>query len=140
MMARPNGVLAESTNYIVTNNHETVYLHFKDAHRKPVIIGDFYGDPDGAIISYCEHYVAMVGCGVIVYLLKEPFDEYNYETESAQYYEFHRYPDDIWWACGVHQNSVDSEDIWFRFYIETDTQKVAVYRANVETKENELIS
>ncbi len=139
MMSRPKGILAESKNYWITNEYETVYLHFKNADRAPVLIGDFYGDPEAAVISYCERFVAMVGCGIIVYFLQEPFDDYNYETESSQYYEFHRYPDDIWWACGVHQNSIEEEH-YFRFYIETNTRKVAVYRADVETKENELMS
>lgn len=46
------------------------------ATEKVVIIGDIYGDVDIALISPDEKYCVMAGCGIIVYYLKEPFENY----------------------------------------------------------------
>ena len=129
-------VLAESNNYKVTHEYETVYLHFKNENRMPVCIGDFYGDPECAIISLNENFAAMGGCGIIVYFLRGPFEEYSYAKTSAQFYEFHRNPNDIWGVGGLHQYSSDDQEKCFRFFVE-GTDSVHVYRANVDTKEIE---
>ena len=42
-----------------------------------VCIGDFYGDVEKVIIAPMEEYCVMAGCGVIVYLLEEPFIPYD---------------------------------------------------------------
>ena len=45
----------------------------------------------------------MVGCGVIVYRIKEPFQEYDYDKEFEQWYEFWRGPENIDWIDEVQQ-------------------------------------
>jgi hypothetical protein len=133
-----NRYLAESDNYKVTSEDETVHLHFKNGDRKPVIIGDFWGDPECAMISRDEKYVVMAGCGLIVYLLKEPFDEYQYGGKSEgtrvnnQFAEFHRDRPDIWWTDGLHQNRLDQDFSFFRFVL-TENEGDVVYRMDTRT-------
>src|SRR4029078_4833828 len=83
--------LAESTNYKVTSEYEYVTFHFKNRpSKKPVYLGDFYGDPDCAIISKDEKYVVAGGCGLIIYRLQEPFQEYgsdNHITNISNFLE-----------------------------------------------------
>lgn len=49
---------------------------------KETIIGDFYGDPNGAIIDTNERFAIMYGCGIIAYSLREPFEQYSYNSRS----------------------------------------------------------
>ncbi|MCH5348052.1 MAG: hypothetical protein J1E40_01900 [Oscillospiraceae bacterium] len=87
--------LAECKRYAVISEYETVYLIDKTANTK-IIIGDFYGDPNGAIIDPNEKFVVMYGCGIIVYFLVPPFKEYTYNTKTAQWFEIGRNEDIMW--------------------------------------------
>jgi len=111
--------LAESLNYKVTCEYETVLLHFKNTSgSEPVCIGDFYGDPDCAIISKDEKYVVIAGCGIIIYRLQEPFEEYATNDRTKQHFEFFREPDKIWWVDNLHQTDSDQDWKYFRFNAE----------------------
>lgn len=92
-------ILNESRNYIVTHAYETVYLISKCNHSK-IIIGDFYGEPNGATIDTDERFVVMYGCGIILYFLQPPFQEYSYETNTSQWLEWGRI-DPIMWVDKV---------------------------------------
>ena len=87
-------LLAESEHYIVYSEYETVTMEIRESHRK-IKIGDFYGDPEMAVISDDEKFCAMCGCGVIVYYLKEPFREYEYNVQTDQWREWSR-NGDVW--------------------------------------------
>ncbi len=93
--------LAQSENYIVEHEYETVFLSSKD--KRLLVIGDFYGDPEVAIIDRAEKWCAMGGCGVIVYWLEEPFTAYQYNTPSPQYAEFNRTNPNPWWVESIEQ-------------------------------------
>jgi hypothetical protein len=84
-----DSILAESKNYLITNEYEMAFLNFKNSDKK-ICIGDFYGDPQVAIISNDETICVMAGCGIIVYYLKEPFEEYKYNSFSKQWKELFR--------------------------------------------------
>ncbi|MBQ7775649.1 MAG: hypothetical protein IJ379_06985 [Lachnospiraceae bacterium] len=101
-------ILAESKNYIIFGEYETVTLVIKETGRR-LQIGDFYGDPEMAVISEDERYCVMCGCGVIVYCLEEPFQEYRYHTETQQWREWGREQDAIVWVESVR--FVDAETI-----------------------------
>lgn len=75
--------LAESKNYLITNEYEKVFLNFKNTD-KSVLIGEFYGDPDIAIISKDETFCVVGGEGVIVYYLNSPFSEYDSDIKSSK--------------------------------------------------------
>lgn len=101
-------ILTESKNYIIMNEYETVWLQFKNTDRK-VKIGDFYGDPEMAIISDDESYCAIVGCGLIIYYLHEPFKEFEYNVLTSQWKELFRKNNEIWWIN--HIRNIDSSTI-----------------------------
>lgn len=82
-------LLAESENYLIANEYEKVFLRNK-ATGKQTLIGDFYGDPEGAVISCDEEYCVMFGWGLILYYLAEPFEEYQYHTATNQWNEWGR--------------------------------------------------
>ena len=66
--------MAESNNYLILNEYEKVFLKLK-ATSQLILIGEFYGDPDVALISDDETYCAVGGEGVIIYYLRDPFEE-----------------------------------------------------------------
>ena len=82
-------ILAESENYKIFNEYENVIMQIKETNKK-LQIGDFYGDPQMALISEDEKVCVMCGCGVIIYYLKEPFREYEYHTQTEQWREWGR--------------------------------------------------
>lgn len=98
-------ILARSENYTVYHLFETVILKRPDGQQ--VTIGDFYGDPAAAIIDEDEKWVIVVGCGLILYRLQEPFLEYAYGTSTEQWWEMHRYDTDLWWIESVTQLAAD---------------------------------
>lgn len=98
----PRLVLAESAHYLIHYEYEVVFLRFKDGQRGDVVIGDFYGDPQTAYIAPDESYCVMGGCGLILYYLRPPFEEYSYDQQSANWREWGRPPDDIYWIETVY--------------------------------------
>ena len=82
-------LLTESANYQILYEYEHVFLRARKTSRL-VNIGDFYGEPQVAIISESEDFCAVGGCGIIVYFIKEPFEEYKCHTENAQWREWKR--------------------------------------------------
>ena len=114
-------ILAESENYVVMHEYERVILKDKRT-AKTVIIGDFYGDPEVAVISRDEKYCVMGGCGVIMYYFTEPFEDYQYNVQSAQWKEWGREnPESIAWVTNI--SCVDDEQI----EIETEDMKRIIF-------------
>lgn len=97
MSYNPKRLLAESENYKIVSEYEYVSLIFKNSDRE-VLIGHFYGDPEGAFVDMNEKYCVMYGCGVIVYFLDEPFEKYRYCTNTKQWVEYGREPQNILWV------------------------------------------
>ena len=116
--------LAESDNYIVSHEWESVILKNKIT-RKEIIIGDFYGEPDLAVISKDEKFCVMGGCGVIVYFLHKPFKEYNYNIKTSQWKEWRRSPPDIVW--------VENAKILDEQHIEIETEDGSILKFNIYT-------
>lgn len=88
-------VLAESRNYIVFYEFESVILKIKKS-KKEILIGDFYGEPQMALISEKEDFCAVCGCGIIIYYLHTPFIEYEYNKKTNQWKEWGRNNKIIW--------------------------------------------
>ena len=101
--------LAQSENYVVEHEYETVFLSSKN--KRLLVIGDFYGDPEVAVIDRDEKWCAMGGCGVIVYWLEEPFSPYQYDISRSQYFELHRTKSDIWWIEAIKQLGPNEIDV-----------------------------
>ncbi|HBF38585.1 MAG TPA: hypothetical protein DDW50_14860 [Firmicutes bacterium] len=89
-------VLAESKNFRVTSEYEKVSLNFKNCKRD-IYIGDFYGDPQAAAISCDESFCVMVGCGLIIYYMHEPFEDFRYNASTRQWKELFRENERTWW-------------------------------------------
>ena len=88
-------LLAEREHYMVYGEYENVMMIIK-ASQKKILIGDFYGNPQGAVIAEDETYCIMWGCGVIIYYLTEPFKEYEYNIQTTQWKEWGRNEVDVW--------------------------------------------
>ena len=99
--------LAESRNYIITSEYETVNLEIKNRNQT-IIIGDFYGDPCVALISEDETFCLVGGEGIIIYYLQDPFSEYQRNVSSKQWKEWGRDENTIW-VENIQQ--IDSEFI-----------------------------
>ncbi len=126
--------LAECYDYKVTSEDETVYLEKKGTQCEPVIIGDFYGNPRCAIILN-EDYVVMGGCGMIIYKIEEPLEEYQYNTgENKQFTEMFRDPKDIWWILSLWQDSFDDDENLF-YFVATNKEGNSLYKMNAATLE-----
>ena len=98
--------LAESRQYLITSEYESVFLNFKDGSPNKVLIGDFYGDPNSAIITENEEYGIIIGAGIIIYALTQPFKEYSYKKKTQnQYKEYFREKENMKWLKAVKQKN-----------------------------------
>jgi hypothetical protein len=116
--------LAESLNYRIESEYETVYLIHSAGHT---VIGDFYGDPTAAIIDNDERWCAIVGCGMVLYYLKQPFEPYEYHCTTKQWVEFHRTPPDDWWIEEIEQ--IDKDIL--AFTVDPASDEAGKYQMNI---------
>jgi len=94
-------IMTESKNYQILNEYESVFLKIKST-EKTILIGDFYGDPEIAMISGDEKCCVMGGAGIIIYYLTEPFEAYKYDAESTQWKEWGRDdPENTQWINNI---------------------------------------
>lgn len=122
-------ILAERANYVVSAEFETVYLmHKADPSWRETVIGDFYGDPTAAAIDEHERLVVMVGCGVIVYYLNEPFEPYRYDTETTQWTDVFREPAKTLWIESVVQRDANT----FVVEVEANSEAAGSYTLTIE--------
>ena len=136
----PTRILAESENYKIVSEYEYVNLIFKKSGRE-VRIGHFYGDPEGAFVDVNEKYCVMYGCGVIVYFLNEPFEEYWYCIDTTQWQEYGREPQNILWVRNCIPDLIRSypecdEDkiLWVENACQIDNGRFKIILENKETR------
>ena len=118
-------MLARSKQYSISNEYEVVYLHRPDGQK--IVIGDFYGDPAAAIIDWEEKWCVTVGCGLILYWLKEPFRPYEYDRNTVQWSEIYRSPPDEWWIEAVYQ----VDDNLVRLVVDPQSDHAGVYELDI---------
>ncbi len=53
--------------------------------KKDNLCRRFLWKPNAGIIDKNEKYCVTVGCGIIVYRLSEPFEEYMYDKDAMQW-------------------------------------------------------
>lgn len=107
-MVRKNYIqLTESDHYKIIHLYEAVFIAPIDSNNinEYTEIGDFYGEPEVAIIDQNEKWCAIGGCGLIIYFIQEPFTPYQYDQKCSQYFEIHRSPPSIWWIEDLQQIS-----------------------------------
>ena len=94
-------LFVESDRYQVFSEYESVFLKIKETSQV-INIGDFYGDPEVALISGDEKYCIMGGAGIVIYYLTEPYEEYKYNVQSKQWKEWGREnPDNTVWVKSI---------------------------------------
>ncbi len=98
-------MLAQSAHFTITHEYEVVWL--KRPRKRRIIIGDFYGDPTGAIIDSQERWCLMFGAGIILYYLRPPFQQYHYHQTTDQWLEFHRDRENLWFIENAWQVQPD---------------------------------
>lgn len=126
-----SSIRVESKNFLVTNEYEKVFLNIKSNSRK-VYIGDFYGDPQAAVISNDETFCVMVGCGLIIYFLQEPFKEFGNDKSTKQWKELFRESGQEWWIESAEV--IDDSTIMFTVE-EVDSQNGGKYKLKIDNFE-----
>ena len=121
-------ILAESEKFKVYSLSESVYLKDKsssksinDYEKNDFLLAWVYGDPDSALISSNQSFIAISGCGIILYFL-----------ESKKIIELYNAPEDIMWTNSIKQNIEDEEYI-IRFNALTDSDKINHNKLNVKS-------
>lgn len=89
-------ILAESPHYFIRKEYERAMLYRKPDAAPVACVGDFYGDPADAYIDPEERFCITVGCGIVLYYLREPFASYKYDQSTAQWIETGRDDDSLW--------------------------------------------
>jgi len=77
--------LATSENFTIGHEYENAFLSSPRLPRGSVYLGDFYGDPDVALIEKDEKWCAVGGCGLVIYRIEEPFPDVDKHKPSTQY-------------------------------------------------------
>lgn len=111
--------MAESNNYLILNEYEKVFLKLKAASQL-ILIGEFYGDPDVTLISDDETYCAVGGEGVIIYYLRDPFEEFSTDHKSSNQWK-------IW------GRDTDEETMWVSKIDQIDSKHIRVELEDSET-------
>ncbi len=89
-------ILARSEHYFIQKEYEEAVLYLKEGSKRIACVGDHYGDPADAYIDPQERFCIVVGCGIIRYNLKEPFEDYSYDKKTTQWMETGRTGDILW--------------------------------------------
>lgn len=98
-------IIAESDNYYIKGAYESAELFSKADDKLIACIGDHYGDTVDGIIDRNERFCVTVGCGYIVYYIREPFESYPCNRSSTQWIESGNDPDNIKGIDNVRQIS-----------------------------------
>lgn len=122
----PEHTLAESSNFSVWSDFEEV--HLRRSSGTDTVIGHFHGDPECALIDGQEGWCAVGGSGLIVYWLREPFCEYEYDTICDQWREFGRLGD-TWEITKLEQTGADQ----LRFHVDPNSGHSGTYDLNVQS-------
>ena len=111
--------MAESNNYLILNEYEKAFLQLKD-NSQLILIGEFYGDPDVAIISDDENFCAVGGEGVIIYYLRDPYEEFSTDYKSSEQ----------WKILG---REAGKEPMWVKEIKQIDSRHIQVELEDSET-------
>lgn len=80
------------------------------------------------LIDEKERFVIMVGCGMIIYNLAEPFEPYQYDSQTSQWRELFREAEDYWWIEGVTQQDENT----FHFIVDRNSDKAGTDKAGTD--------
>lgn len=84
-------LLHRSPKFTVRSSWETVFLEGQELTGL-VKIGDFFPQPSASAINADETWCVTVGCGIVAYRLEGPWEDYEYRSQSKQWWEYRRGP------------------------------------------------
>lgn len=122
-ITRNTHLMAESQHYQIWNEFEVVWLVNKNRSDSVIAIGDFYGEPASAIIDASEKFAIMVGCGLILYYLVEPFISYRYAEKTSQWVELFREEPDVW-----IESVTQKDGVTFCFEVDPNSKQRGLYQ------------
>lgn len=126
------GILAESSHYFILRDYEEAYLFRKSDSKNITSVGNFYGDPEDAYIDSEERFCITVGCGIILYYLREPYEYYMYDRTNSQWIEAGRKDNIVW--CDRIERVTDS---YFIVSLENEVKrKVDIHTLEIEEWED----
>lgn len=118
-------ILAQSENYIISNEFEIAYLINRKSNKVISSVAEMYGDPIDACISKDEKLCVIIGCGAVIYLIEQPFLNYALNCYSKQW--------------------IDIADIWFDVIVGMTEQKITLHSENncyyeIDLKSGKILS
>jgi hypothetical protein len=122
-------ILWRSMNLTVQGEFESVRAYGSKLPGQ-VVVGDHYGDVMGAAVDDAERWCVTVGCGVIVYKLADPWQEYNYDLVTDQWWEMYREPEDMLLTRDVRFISGAKFTCWVR----RDDREPDLYELDAEAR------
>lgn len=120
-----NRILFENEKYKLYSSYESVYLKNKNTNSpdEDLFITYIYGDPDSALISFNNEFIAIAGCGISIYFLS-----------SSIFYELGTEAENTLWTEGIYQ-SADDDQYCIRFSAYTSENLLRIHRLDVKKQE-----
>lgn len=122
------GILAESEHFYIRREYEDASIYRKPDSKYIACVGHFYGEPEDAYIDPAERFCITIGCGIIKYMLQEPYEGYTYDKDTPQWIEVGREGDIEW--CDHIEKVTDS-------YVEVSFEGEDRRRFDLETLEKD---
>lgn len=124
-------LLTQSGNYKLYGDFEEAQLEGPGIVGH-IVVGDFYGSADCGCIDKNEQWCVSGGNGIVIYRIKEPFINYQFDYKTDQWRELFREPKDKdWYPEVIYQ----IEDNIVRMVIDIFGEARGVYDLNIETLE-----
>jgi hypothetical protein len=130
-MSNDSVQLAHQGDFSVCSSYEAIYVKHIDGRSWDV--GEMYGDPRAAIFTWDEHYVVIIGCGILVYDLHRLGEKFTGGPTWKNSPVMHLMNDaaDIWWFIAVQQVYQDEYVSEVRLATDLTDSHVGIYSLNV---------
>lgn len=122
-------LLAQSEKYRIYGAYEEAQLEGPSMNSH-ILVGDFYGHVQCACIDQDERWCITGGNGLVIYQLKDPFEQYIYHHTTEQWTELWRSEED-WYPEVIYQ--VDADVV--RLVVDIFSKAKGIYDLNVKTLE-----
>ena len=122
-------LLAQSENFKIFSAYEEAQLEGGPIEGH-IVVGVFYGHVECACIDKNELWCITCGDGLVIYQLKEPFEEYRHSHSSTQWIELWRSKKG-WSPEVIYQ----VEENMVRLVIDVFSEEKGVYDLNTKTLE-----
>jgi len=121
-------MLARSTDYALTGGWEVALLERRGSDDS-LCVDDHYGNVTCGVIAPDQSWCATGGCGVIVYYLRPPWEPYDYDRQTNQWFELERDPDSFLSVTDMEMLDDDHIKLTVQAADETPYQSILDVRA-----------